>query len=119
MDHLRTPLVDLAKVGQETPTATLLFGEKDGRRERAAGMSHQAVGDHLLSLVVNDLAHLWPRAVWHLSERDLVGVLHMGAELDQLGFPIIPIMSGEHFLVLDLEQVFQLCSVWFRIFRQV
>ena len=76
-DNLIAPIIDASEVREEPPTATLLPRQQNWRRERASGMSNDAVSDHLIRLVINGLTHLRPSSISGDMNRGLVLILQV------------------------------------------
>ena len=103
INNLLTTVVYLSEVSEEPPSTALLTGQKNRRSEWAGGMSYEPVSDHLMSLLVNHLPHLWTSSVRLLGKRGLLGILHVGPVLNQVGFSIVSVVLGKSFFMLNLR----------------
>ena len=65
-------------------------------------MSDQAIGDHLICLVVDGFAHFGSCSVSRDFDWRNVSVLKIGAVVDQMGFAIIAVMTREGFCMINL-----------------
>ena len=70
-------------------------------------MSDQAIGDHLICLVIDGFAHFGSCSVSRDLDWRNVSVLKIGAVVNQMGFAIVAVMTRECLRMINLQQLFE------------
>ena len=74
-------------------------------------MADHAIRDHLVRLVVDNLAHFWRSPEGRDGNRCHVPILQVRTEVGQIGLTVVSIMPRERFAMIFLQELLQLLFV--------